>query len=565
MSSGDLVTRMYSDFLGVDFSNNHVSAYRSPDAVNIWKNYKELGKCISSRPGLKLFKQLNGKIYGLFLYKVATVQHMIIHCDTSLYDYNMQTDDLRVIKNNGMNPFKSQSFIYASILYIKDGLRYYKYDGSQVQEVAGYIPTTSISRTPDGGGKDYNEVNMLTAYRRNSFVGDGSSKDYYLNVESFDAGTVSVTVNGANVNNFTEHPALGYITFDEAPSIPDTDGEDNVVITFAKTVQGYRDRIDKCTLLEVFDNRVFFSGNPDYPNTVWYSSLNNPAYCSDLDYSEEGLDAVPITALVSGAGKLWVFKEPSQSNQSVFYHVPSIDSVAGKVYPSSHSNVSIGCVSTGVNFNDDICIFSDYGLEGITGNIDSEQVLSHRSSMIDSKILNEINYKKPILAEWQGYLLVFIDNHVYLADSRQVWNNINHIEYEWYYWELEKKVTATSVLGDELYICTEDGGIYTFDFDANVPSYWTTCEDFFENPVSQKVTNKKGCILNMEGEEIVVSTNCDNTGWEEVNEYENTKGYIVPKIKKKKWKTIRFKFSSNKKIKLYDFTVQCFVGGYVKR
>jgi hypothetical protein len=185
--------------------------------------------------------------------------------------------------------------------------------------------------------------------------------------------------------------------------------------------------------------------------------------------------------------------------------------------------------------------------------------------MIDSKILNETNYKKPILAEWQGYLLVFIDNHVYLADSRQVWNNINHIEYEWYYWELEKNVTATSVLGDELYICTEDGGIYTFDFAADVPSYWTTCEDFFENPVSQKVTNKKGCILNMEGEEIVVSTNCDNTGWEEVNEYENTKGYIVPKIKKKKWKTIRFKFSSNKKIKLYDFTVQCFVGGYVKR
>ena len=51
--------------------------------------------------------------------------------------------------------------------------------------------------------------------------------------------------------------------------------------------------------------------------------------------------------------------------------------------------------------------------------------------MIDSKILNETNYKNPILAEWQGYLLVFIDNHVYLADSRQVWNNINHIEYEW--------------------------------------------------------------------------------------------------------------------------------------
>ena len=53
MASGDLVTRRYSDFLGVDFSNNNVSAYRSPESINIWKNYKELGKCISSRPGIK--------------------------------------------------------------------------------------------------------------------------------------------------------------------------------------------------------------------------------------------------------------------------------------------------------------------------------------------------------------------------------------------------------------------------------------------------------------------------------------------------------------------------------
>lgn len=54
MSSGDLVTRMYSNFLGVDFSNYNVNLYRSPDSVNMWKNYKMLGKCLSSRPRIKV-------------------------------------------------------------------------------------------------------------------------------------------------------------------------------------------------------------------------------------------------------------------------------------------------------------------------------------------------------------------------------------------------------------------------------------------------------------------------------------------------------------------------------
>ena len=123
MATGDLVTRIYSDFLGVDFSNNHVSAYRSPDSKNIWKNYKQMGKCLSNRPGLKLFKKLDGTIYGLFFYKIATVQHMIIHIDTSLIDYNMQDKTTKTIVDKGMNPFKSQSFIFKANLYIKDGLK----------------------------------------------------------------------------------------------------------------------------------------------------------------------------------------------------------------------------------------------------------------------------------------------------------------------------------------------------------------------------------------------------------------------------------------------------------
>lgn len=584
MATGDLVTRIYSDFLGVDFSNNHVSAYRSPDSKNIWKNYKQMGKCLSNRPGLKLFKKLDGTIYGLFFYKIATVQHMIIHIDTSLIDYNMQDKTTKTIVDKGMNPFKSQSFIFKANLYIKDGLKYYVYDGNDCKEVIGYIPETSMARAPEGGGKSFLPVNMLTSYRSNGFIGDGKAVDYYLDTDTFEAGTVSVTVNGARTTAFTEHPNLGYITFNEAPSAPYTDGEENVIITFSKPVEGEREKIDGCNVLEAFDNHIFFSGNEDYPNAMWYSEVNDPTYIPDNSVINEGMDGVPIRSMVAGGGKLWVFKEPSQSKQSIFYHIPSImsassssDSDTGYTddvqFPSQHSNISIGCVSTAVNFNDDVCLFSDFGLEGITSSTinDYEQITGHRSSLVDAKLLSEEHYKDPVLAEWQGYLLIFIDNHVYLADSRQQFTNITHNEYEWYYWELPISVSFASVLSDELYICSKDGGIYTLstdfdDDDVEKPeSYWTTCQDYFENPVSQKVTNKKGCIMNLDGEEVTISTKTDNNDWEEIDIYTNTKGYIVPRIKKKKWKTIQFMFKSTKKIDIYDFTVQCYVGGYVKR
>ena len=41
-TSGSLITRNYTGFKGVDFSNrkDEIALYRSPDALNMWRNYK---------------------------------------------------------------------------------------------------------------------------------------------------------------------------------------------------------------------------------------------------------------------------------------------------------------------------------------------------------------------------------------------------------------------------------------------------------------------------------------------------------------------------------------------
>lgn len=566
MVSGSLITRNYTDFRGVDFTDREVSLHRSPDSLNLWKDYKKLGKCIETRPDIELVATYDNTIYGLFFYSVGNTEMMIVHSGTKLYRVE---GDTKTELFTGMKPAKSNAFVYNQILYIKDGINYLKYDGKTIGQVVGYIPTTSIARKPAGGGTVYQDVNMLSAWRKNTFLADGESKDYYLDAMDIDGEAPVVLVNGNTMvygTDFDYSPSTGKITFTVAPPKPLTDGQDNVIITYKKTVTGYADRINKCTLLQVFDNRVFFSGNQDYPNTVWHSSLNDPSYCSDLDYYNEGLDLSPVKSMVAGNNALWVFKEPSQANTTVFYHNPVVDSEYGKIYPSTHSNISTGCIATGINFNDDIAFFSDRGMEAINGDITTEQVVAHRSSMVDSRLLSESSYKDLILEEWEGYLLVIIDNKVYLADSRAMVVNQNHNEYEWFYWELDKNITCTKVHNGVLYLGTAEG-IYTLTNNGyrEIESYWTTTEDEFNYGQYQKTTNKRGCVIDMEGSSITVSTKIDNGEFETIDTYENVKGYVVSRIKKKKWKSIQLKFSSNKPFSLYGSTLEAYVGGYVKR
>lgn len=586
--SGTLITRNYNGFRGVDFSNrkDEISLNRSPDALNMWKNYKSNnGKCIETRPDIELLEEYSETIFGLFFYAVKGVTHKIVHSGDKLYDNGKQ---LNLVSNTGnmssmadtfMAKNKSNFFVMNNILYIMDGTQYLRYDGTDLIPVDGYIPTTTISRSPSGGGTLYEDANLLTGIRKNAFVSDGASKEYVLDVENFDATYgVRVWVDDKELTTgFTAVPDSGRVTFTTAPKEPNTPGADNVVIQFKKEVEGYRDRINKCTLVEVFDNRAFFSGNPDYPNFLWHSSLDNPEYCSDLDYYTEGTNDSKIKSIASGNNAIWVMKEPSQSNTTIFYHTPTVDADYGKVYPSVHSSISTGCVTTGVNFNDTICFFSERGLEAISGDVTTEQVIRHVSSLVDSKLLNESKYKEMMLEEWEGYLLVIMGNKVYLADGRALVNINGSSEYEWFYWEFDNDITSTLVKDGVLYLCSDDKvkengvdvikhRIYTLTKqDSEINSYWSTLADEFKYPHYQKTTNKKGCVVDMEGESITISTKIDNKEVTKINDYTNAKGYIVPRIKKKKWKSIQLIFSSEKPFSLYSATLEAYVGSYVKR
>lgn len=559
--SDNLVRRIYSNFRGVDFRGEEINLVRSPDSLNIWKDYKKT-ESIRTRPKMELSEEFNETVWGVFFYKAGNENMTLVHSGEKLYKI---ADGRRTEIYTGLNAARSQSFIYNNVWYFKDGINYIQYNGDKIGEVEGYVPTTSIGRKPAGGGTVHEDVNLLTGRRINTFLADGTSKDFYLDAQKIDSDFVpKVKVNDVAVSNFKVDYLKGKITFTSAPKEPLTDGQDNVSVEFKKTISGYREKINNCTLLQVFDNRVFFSGNKDYPNMIFHCSLNDPSYCSDLDYYNEGLDTAKVKGLVAGNNVLWVFKEPSQANTTVFYHTPTIDSEYGKIYPSSHSSISTGCVGGAINFNDDIVFFSDRGMEGISGDVTTEQVIAHRSSLVDRKLIAEADYKNMLLEEWDGYLIAFIGNKAYLADSRATFANENHFEYEWFYWEMTKSITCTCVNNGVLYLGTEDG-IYTLtDTEGSLESYWVTPKDKFMYPQYNKTTNKRGCVIEATGD-IDLYAKLEDTNFELCGTYKNITDYFVSRIKLKKFKDIQLKFCSSKRFSLETATLECFIGGYIKR
>ena len=76
-------------------------------------------------------------------------------------------------------------------------------------------------------------------------------------------------------------------------------GKSTLLSEASKSFEGYFNRIANCSIAIAYGiggnyDRVFVSGNPDYPNYDWYSEKDDITYFPDTGYSVLGSDASPI-------------------------------------------------------------------------------------------------------------------------------------------------------------------------------------------------------------------------------------------------------------------------------
>ena len=149
------IVRQYINLTGVDFHNeaSRVALNRSPDALNVYKNYQSSGECIETRPGWSLLGTYSDTIYGMYFFEHNNGYIVIVHSGTKLYKWNnFPSDDPTDFAQiyTGMAEKKSQFIVFQNILYILDGTNYLRYDGSVLTPVStyAYVPTTTIGRSP---------------------------------------------------------------------------------------------------------------------------------------------------------------------------------------------------------------------------------------------------------------------------------------------------------------------------------------------------------------------------------------------------------------------------------
>lgn len=367
-------------------------------------------------------------------------------------------------KFSEMNPHRSTSFVFNNRLYLIDGKNYLVYDGNTVRDVrdVAYIPTTYINIIPSGTnadiGAEYEQKNFLQTRFKHTFIADGVTTKFFMNERKLD-GITEVKLYGETVIKSEYEIDLdeGSITFTTAPPRPEdvvgyTENYAGIEITAEKTLVHFsgasgeisdaRELITHCTVAAIYDDRVFLSGNPDFPNYVFFCSRNSgysdPTYFGVLNYVQDGVGNTPITGMLPVADTLMVLKGDTRQDGTTYFHKPfqTGEDIKPITYPSTRGLSGIGCLGACINFLDDPVFISRLGVEAV-GQLSTrlERAIEHRSSLIDAKLVN-MDLKDAVLEEWNGYLLILVDGKIFMADSRQRYmHDTGAPQYEWFYLE----------------------------------------------------------------------------------------------------------------------------------
>ena len=516
-----IIRTQYAAFRGADFSTDPslVESCRSPLCTNI---VADGGGMPQKRLGWRTVQSLGDTVYGLFGAEFGGTVKRLAHAGTKLYVW---TDGgTPTVLLSGLPRHRSRAVFLAGKLWIVTGGGFYSYDGTEAKRVSAsgaYVPTTTITRSPSGGGVSYEAVNLLTPYRKNAFQTDGKSVKFTLDGEIDASGTVSAWVWGKEVTAFTLDRAAGTITFSTAPAAPDAGASDGLVVQFPHTVEGYTDRIDKCTIITTYgvgsNDRVVLSGNPDCPNLDWTSGLNDPTYMPDLGYAAVGSEATPIRGYCRIGSSLGIVKADDGSDSTVFLRSAALSEDGEAMFTLQQTIAGVGAVAPGsfASLFDDPLFLSRSGVAAITSSsLTGEKIVQNRSLYLNAQLTNEPSLPEAEAAVWQGmYLLAVPGGHVYLLNGRQTKTfrsaSLADFVYEGFYWEDVPALcwyVQRSGTDEELYFGTADGRICKFNTDienmsrysddgAAISAVWATKYDDDGTPAILKTLLKRGCCV----------------------------------------------------------------------
>ena len=281
-------------FLGLNISNTGDTQIQMGESGNMTNFYITNDYKLRKIFGYKNFYDFGEPIKGMYYTNLGGTEYLLVAVDGKLYYFlKTEVEDYRhwqdldeseeehdpvlgvrptLIGNIGTGDVSF--FTFDKKVYILSG-KYHSWDGTTLKEVEGYVPLVFINTPPAGGGLIYDEINMLTGKKHQTFNGDGTSTTYQLAQKGLTT-VDKVLVNGEEktiTTDYTVNLTNGTVTFQgTAPA----QGMDNVDIYWTKS-DGDRGIIEGMKFGTVFggdlDTRVFLYGNASYPNRTYFSGI----------------------------------------------------------------------------------------------------------------------------------------------------------------------------------------------------------------------------------------------------------------------------------------------------
>lgn len=492
-------SKSYRQFKGVDLTSaiTEVDDSRSPYAPNM---IADMAGFPCKRTGYaKVCDSLGGRINGIHSFITATnIKKMVVHAGDKLYSFDpaapivqpspptsyiyiavVPEDAQPQLIYDGMNNARSTSFVYGGKLYILDGENYLVYSGSgnatQV-EASAYVPTTRIAMQPAGGGTEYEPVNLLQPKRVNQFAWKDGSAVFQLDTKNIDSVVkceqMNASGNWQNVTGYTADLAAGRVTFAAAPPVAST-GDDNVRITFSKQVAGYADRVKHCTINTFYgigsDSRIFISGNNNFRNYDWYSWSGHADYFPDINYTVVGAENNAIMGYLKQYDSLMIIKQANDQDASIFKRSATM-SGNETVFLTEQGLAGVGAVSRwcfGTLYDDNLFLAKDgvFGLD--TSQVTQQRTAQLRSYYVNGELTREPGLEDAVCCVSGGYYYLFVNGHVYIADSKQENQNPSKSHgYEWFYWTDVPARCVIEYEGD-IYFGTNEGELHKFKTEAD--------------------------------------------------------------------------------------------------
>ena len=477
-----------SRFGGADFRTHptKVSLSRSPDLQN---QICDQNDYLVKRTGWKTQQSYGAPLFGLF--PLPDGSGLAVHAGTKLYARPATGTQTELCTD--MNEAFSQSFVMNGVLYLLDGQTYRAvrknsagtaWEAVKVQDIA-YVPTTTISAQPTGGGTSYEAVNLLTPRRINTFIGNGSATQFQVDAKNLDDTDVTAAVNGASVTVSSVNRTTGLITLASAPA--NANGLANVSITFSKTVTGYADKINQCRFAGLYggknDTRVFVAGNPDEPDCDWQSGLYDPTYFPDTGYTRMGTDASAIVGYLKQYESQLVIKSGGAQEATSYLRSYLMAEDGTALYPLKQGAQGAGATAprSFATLGDLPLFLSARGVQGAFGTAVAEQrTIRSVSDAIIPRLETEAGLENACAAVFEGKYYLAVNGHMYIADGSLTEENGDPA---WFYWT-EVPAQCLAVLDGRLWFGTADGRLCRFaradedgaycDDDAAIDAYWRT-------------------------------------------------------------------------------------------